>query len=221
VARRKRARKPGRPPRSEAAPASVEQRILDSACSLFYEEGLHAVGVDRVLAEAGAAKASLYAHYSSKDELVAAYLSRQAAEWRKRAAANLAETGGGRAGLLRLFDLIEESRADPGFRGCPFQNAVSELPDRAHPAREVARSHRACFQSLVRELVDEAGVRDAARVARAIVVLHDGAIASAVLDGDARGVAAARFAAETLLDASARRSAEPRQPASESCRRRR
>ena len=67
-------KKRGRPRKDKAAPVSVERRSLDTACQLFYEEGLHAVGIDRLLVEAGAAKASLYSHFASKDELVAAYL---------------------------------------------------------------------------------------------------------------------------------------------------
>jgi AcrR family transcriptional regulator len=193
------ARRRGRPPRAEAAAAKVEERILDSACGLFYREGLHAVGIDRVLAEAGAAKASLYSHYSSKDDLVAAYLERRSREWQARATEAV---GGaeGREGLRRLFAMFEEWVGDPGFRGCPFQNATSELPDPAHPGRVVARRHREWLHGLVRGLVESVGVKDAERVSRAIVVLCDGAITSALLDDDPRAVGAAAAAALQLLD---------------------
>lgn len=197
-------RKRGRPRHIAGAP-SVERRILDSACELFYKEGLHAVGVDRVLAEAGAAKASLYAHYASKDDLVAAYLERQADEWRARAEQAMAAGGpDGRESLRRLFGLMEEWVASPGFRGCPFHNAASELPDAAHPARRVAARHREWLHERVRGLVKAAGVSEVEPVSRAIVVLYDGAIASALLDHDPRAVAAARFAAERLLDQAGR-----------------
>jgi AcrR family transcriptional regulator len=194
-------RKSGRPKRREAGTPSVERRILDSACNLFYKEGLHAVGVDRVLAEAGAAKASLYTHYSSKADLVAAYLERRSDEWRARAEEAVAAGGSdGREGLRRLFGLVEEWVASPGFRGCPFQNAASELPDADHPARRAAARHREWLHALVRELVKAAGVDEIDPVSRAIVVLYDGAVASALLDDDPKAVAAARFAAERLLD---------------------
>lgn len=193
-------KKSGRPRRHAAGPASVEERILDSACGLFYREGLHAVGIDRVLAEAGAAKASLYAHYSSKDDLVAAYLEQRGEAWRARAAEAVAAAGhDGRAGLRRLFELLEEWTATPEFRGCPFHNAAGELPDPDHPARAVTRRHREWLHGLVHRLVEAAGVSDVDRISRAIVVLQDGAVSSALLDGDSGAVGAARFAMERLL----------------------
>jgi AcrR family transcriptional regulator len=189
----------GRPRKDQAPERSAERRILDSACQLFYTQGLRAVGIDRVLEQAGAAKASLYAHYPSKDDLVAAYLERQAEEWRTRIAAKVRPTDG-RAGILMLFELLESWANSAGFRGCPFLNAVEELPDPSHPGRQATRRHRACVHDLIRGLVASAGVRPVERVARALVVLYDGAIASAVLDGDPHAVSAARFAAERLLD---------------------
>jgi AcrR family transcriptional regulator len=188
----------GRPRRDEAVEQSAERRILDSACQLFYSEGLHAVGIDRLLAEAGAAKASLYAHYPSKDDLVAAYLERQAGDWRARVAREV-RPGDGRAGLVKLFELLEAWAKSAGFRGCPFLNAASELPDPSHPARLVTRRHRAWIHELIRGLATSAGVRQVDRVTRALVVLYDGATASATLDEDPRAVAAARYAAERLL----------------------
>ena len=80
-------------------------------------------------------------------------------------------------------------------------NAASELPDPDHPAREATRRHRDWLHGLVRGLVEAAGVRDVDRISRTIVVLHDGAVSSALLDGDSRAVGAARFAMESLLDA--------------------
>ena len=110
----------------------------------------------------------------------------------------------GRAGLRALFELVEEWVRSKTFRGCPFLNAVSELPDPAHPAREAVRRHREWLHGLVRGLVASAGSRDVARVSRAIVVLYDGAIASAVQDGDPGAVAAASHAASRLLDEQSR-----------------
>ena len=191
-------KKRGRPRKDQAPSGSVERRILDSACQLFYEEGLHAVGIDRLLAAAGAAKGSLDSHYASKDVLVAAYLEARAWDGgRASRSAWVGRTAGRPARTLRAGGGMG---AQQTFRGCPFLNAVSELPDRAHPGREVARRQRQRLHDLVRGLVASAGVRDVARISRAIVALYDGAIASAMLDGDPGAVAAARFAASRLLD---------------------
>ena len=95
----------GRPAKGVAPEEGVAGRILDSACQLFYKEGLRATGIDRVLSRAGAAKASLYAHFGSKDDLVAAYLERQAREWRALVEERV-KPADGRAGLLRLFAML-------------------------------------------------------------------------------------------------------------------
>ena len=193
----------GRPPKRAGRAESVEGRILDSACRLFYKEGLRATGIERVLSHAGAAKASLYAHYGSKDDLVSAYLERQAQTWMTRVQERIAP-GDGRAGLIRLFDILGELAAGKDFRGCPFLNASSELADASHPGRTVMRRQREWLHGLVRGLLSAAGVRDLDRVSRAVIVLHDGALASAILDGDRGAAAAARFALERLLDATAK-----------------
>jgi AcrR family transcriptional regulator len=189
----------GRPPRAAAPAESVEERILESACQLFYKDGLRATGIERVLAEAGAAKASLYTHYGSKDDLVSAYLDRRGREWTAVIRQRVAPAEG-RLGLLRLFDALGDLVKSGDFRGCPFLNAASELPDPSHPGRAVMRRHREWLHDLIRGLLSAAGARDLDRVTRAVVVLYDGALASAVLDGDAGAPAAARFAVERLLE---------------------
>jgi len=192
----------GRPPKGAGPAESVEGRILDSACQLFYTEGVRATGIERVLSRAGAAKASLYAHFGSKDDLVAGYLERQAREWRARVEERVAPADG-RAGLLRLFAMLGDLVRSGDFRGCPFLNAASELRDPSHPARAVLHRQREWLHGLIRGLLSAAGVRDLDRVTRAVVALYDGALASPVLDADTGGAAAARFAVEHLLEATA------------------
>jgi AcrR family transcriptional regulator len=192
----------GRPPKGSAHEESVAQRILDSACQLFYKEGLRPTGIDRVLSQAGAAKASLYAHFGSKDDLVAAYLERQAREWRALVEERVAPADG-RVGLLRLFAMLGDLVRKGDFRGCPFLNAASELPDPSHPARAVVRRQREWLHGLIRGLLSAAGVRDLDRVSRVVVALYDGALVSPVLDADAGGAAAAAFAVEQLLEVTA------------------
>jgi AcrR family transcriptional regulator len=202
-----------RAPRSATHSTPVQERILDSASNLFYREGLRAVGIDRVLAEAGAAKASLYSHYSSKDELMAAYMARQGAAWRDRATAAVRDAGtDGREGLRRLFDLFEQWVRSPEFRGCPFLNAASELPEPGHPARVVARGHRAWLHELVRGLVESTGVTAPEKVSQAVVVLLDGSVATALLDDDPSAIVAAREVVERLLEEAPRPVGPPAPP---------
>jgi AcrR family transcriptional regulator len=200
------ARTKSRPPTDALAAAGVGERILATASDLFYREGVRAVGIQRVIDEAGIAKASLYAHYASKDELVAACLTRQGDCWRTSVEEGLRDPSlDARAKLLRTFDLQAERIASPGFRGCPFQNTGTEFADGDHPASAVTATYRAWLHDLFISLVREAGARSPEAVAGALIVLHDGSAASAQVDGNPEAARHARWAAEQLLDAHAPR----------------
>jgi len=183
-----------------AADVPVRERLLDAADRLFYREGIHAVGIDRVLAEAGAAKASLYAHFRSKDELIAAYVERRTADARARMEAFVAEVPPAQR-ALRLFDFVLGWTTCDDFRGCPLQLAVGELPDCGHPARSAAAGQRAWLLEHFRDWSAAAGATDPERTAGALLVLFDGAVAASQQDGPERA-RQARWAAEALIEAS-------------------
>jgi len=107
---------------------SVRDRLLDSATELFYSEGINKVGIDRVLEHAGVAKASLYATFGSKEELVRAYLEGRQVARRARIEGKMALHKAPREQLLAIFDALAETFATPGFRGCVFMLANAELP---------------------------------------------------------------------------------------------
>lgn len=180
-----------------AAPAGVRERLLDTADRLFYREGVRAVGIDRVLAEAGAAKASLYSHFGCKDDLVAAHIERRAAEARARIEAWVSAVPPARR-ALRFFDWVVEWTEAPEFRGCPLQHVVAELSDPAHPARAAAAAQRAWMRGKFLEWSRAAGVRDPAATAGALVVLFDGAVVASEQDGPQRARDARRVAAQLL-----------------------
>ena len=178
----------------------VKERILQTAAELFYKEGVHAVGIDRILKEAKAAKASLYAHFGSKDELVATYLDRRGTQWRDHIEAALASHPGGPAErLLLLFDLLAEWTCTKEFRGCPFINAAGELSAPDHPAHAVVQRHRQALHQLIADLVEETGTKDAAQMAQSVKVLYDGATAQALVDGNPQAATTARWALQQLL----------------------
>jgi AcrR family transcriptional regulator len=179
----------------------VRDRILTTACRLFYEEGIQAVGIQRIIDEAGIAKASLYAHFASKDELVTAYLEEKGKSMREVIESHLASPRlGPKAKVLKMFDLMGAAAATPGFRGCAFQNASAEVADPGHPIRVAARRHRAwiheAFAKLAREIAGPAG---GDRLAGALMVVYDGAAATTHIDGNPDAVRHARWAAEKLL----------------------
>src|SRR6478735_1631923 len=107
---------------------SARERLLQAADQLFYEEGIHTVGIDRVIEKAGVAKASLYKNFGSKDELVRAYLARRHAARQLRITAKLAEHDAPRDRILAVFDVLVDISSRPGFRGCAFVNASAEAP---------------------------------------------------------------------------------------------
>ncbi|HEX4029204.1 MAG TPA: TetR/AcrR family transcriptional regulator [Terracidiphilus sp.] len=178
--------------------AGVKERLLDTADRLFYAEGIRAVGIDRVLAEAEAAKASLYQHFGSKDGLVAASVQRRAERGRVQVA-NFVESVPVEERALRIFDWIVAWVESPDFRGCPLQHVVGEIPDRNHPARKIAQEQREWFRKQFVDCLKVAGVGSPTRMAGALMVLYDGALAASEQDGPQRA-RDARWIAKQLLD---------------------
>jgi AcrR family transcriptional regulator len=178
---------------------SARERLLAAADELFYAEGIHTVGIDRVIEKAGVAKASLYSSFGSKDELVRAYLMGRHERRRRNMAEAIAGLEGPRAKLLGIFDYLAQSYQRPTFRGCPFINASAEsLP--GGPAEEVVDLTRGWVRSFVRELVVELGVDRPDELVDMLVLLYDGATVAARLDHRLDSAHAARRAAETLLE---------------------
>jgi AcrR family transcriptional regulator len=176
------------------AVGAARDRILTTACDLFYREGIRAVGIDRIIAEASVAKASLYANFSSKDELIVAYLACLRDLWQAEVDAELARVDGPVEAIRRLFELVGEDFGDAAFRGCPFGNAAAEFPDRSHPSRRVTDEYRSWLRQRLAGLAGAAGLDDPPAVATALVLVYDGACVSAKLD-DAKAVWAATMAA--------------------------
>jgi AcrR family transcriptional regulator len=175
----------------------VRERLLEAADRLFYEQGVRAVGIDRVLAEADAAKASLYSHFGCKDELVAAYVARRTEA--ARAAIDAYMVGIAPAErAVRFFDYVVEWTTRPDFRGCPVQHVVGELTDCTHPARQLAHAQRSWLIGRLSEWARAAGATDPEQMGGALLTLFDGAVAAAEQDGPQRA-RDAKWAARRLL----------------------
>jgi AcrR family transcriptional regulator len=183
--------------RTNTSAVAVRDRLLDAADRLFYQEGVRAVGIDRLLAEADAAKASLYQHFGCKDQLVASYLERKTADARAHIERYLADTPPSQR-ALKFFDWVVDWAESKDFRGCPLQHTVSELTDAAHPARAIAHGQREWFSERFLEWATAAGLKDAKATARALIVLFDGAVAGSEVDGPQRAKDA-RWMARRLL----------------------
>jgi len=185
---------------TSARKPSARDRLLAAADELFYAEGVHTVGIDRVIERAGVAKASLYSTFGSKDELVRAYLEGRHEIRRARLLAGLERFDGPRERLLGVFDVLADVAAAPGFRGCAFYNASAEsAPGSA--AEEVSAANRAWTRDLFTELARDAGAPDPPALADQLVILYDGATVGARMDHGPGAGHTARTIAAVLLDA--------------------
>ncbi len=178
---------------------SARDRLLAAAYELFYEEGVHTVGIDRVIERAGVAKASLYNAFGSKDELVRAYLNQRHEARQQRISRRLAGLDDPRERILAVFDALGDITAEPGFRGCAFLNASAEAAPTS-AARQVTDVSRTWLRELFIGLAAELGVVDPAGLARQLVLLYDGATIAAQLDRDPTSAVVAKAAAAALLD---------------------
>jgi len=177
---------------------SARDRLLAAADELFYAEGIHTVGIDRVIERAGVAKASLYSTFGSKEELVRAYLEGRHALRRTRLLAGLERYDDPRDRLLGVFEVLAELTGTPGFRGCAFYNASAEsTPGGA--IELVSNANRAWTRGLFFELARDAGAKDPATLADQLVVLYDGASVGGRMDRDSKAALMAREIATMLL----------------------
>jgi len=185
---------------------SARERILDVADRLFYERGIHAVGVDAIVAESQVAKTTLYGHFQSKDQLIAEYLRQRSARWLALLDDELAARGGTPIDRIqRVFELLGDWFEEPSYRGCPFINACAEFGV-DHPAAVVTREHRRQLTTRFVDLCAEAGVEVPSLLAAQLLLLYDAALVSAHIDGTPAAAQTARDAAVALLkQATARR----------------
>jgi AcrR family transcriptional regulator len=187
---------PGTPDRR-----SARERLLAAAEELFYDEGVHVVGIDRVIERAGVAKATLYSVFGSKDELVRAYLERHNMIWRERLISRItARYAEPRERLLGVFDVLGERFTEPDFRGCAFVNASAETRP-GGLIEQVSDTSRAWLVDLLTDLARQAGVAEPEPLGRQLALLYHGASLSARMDRDLTAAATARAAAAALLDA--------------------
>jgi AcrR family transcriptional regulator len=168
------------PERSSTPPLSPARRLLETATRLFYAEGIHAVGIDRIITEADVAKATFYKHFPSKDDLVVAYLEEQDRAGREAVAALPRKPPVEMIGAI--LSRVGTAAVAEGYRGCPFLNAAAEYPDRSSPVRQVIDRRRAWYLQTYETLLREIGVSAPTSTAELLVALSDGLLETAYLD---------------------------------------
>jgi AcrR family transcriptional regulator len=186
------------------AATSGRERILETAYELFSRHGTKAVGVDRIIAESGAAKMTLYRNFASKDELILAFLQRREERWTRAwlqaEAEARADTPAGR--LLAIFDVFGEWFAREDFEGCSFINVMLEVADPEHPVHQASVKHLTAIRAYVADLAEQAGVPadEADAFARQWHILMKGSIVAAA-EGDHDAGTRARELGALLLAA--------------------
>jgi AcrR family transcriptional regulator len=178
---------------------SARERLLSAADELFYEGGIHTVGIDRVIERAGVAKASLYDCFGSKDELIRAYLQGRHETRKARIARYLERCATPREKLLGVFDALREAMGTPGFRGCAFTRVTAETRPSAG-VKAVCDDARGWLRELLTVLAQEAGAPQPATLARQLSLLYDGALVASQTEGDSSAAETARATAALLVD---------------------
>ncbi|WP_433248269.1 TetR/AcrR family transcriptional regulator [Streptosporangium sp. CA-135522] len=178
----------------------ARERLLQTAEELFYAEGIHATGIERILQESGVGRASFYRHFKSKDELVVAVITDRDARWR----AWLDESVTAAAPIprerpLAVFDALAQRFARADFRGCAFINTMAETADPGSPAFQAAAEHKRRVIAYLDRLLAEAGHAAHRDLAGKLALLIDGALVTALRERTPDAAHRARSVAATLL----------------------
>jgi AcrR family transcriptional regulator len=157
---------------------SVVERVLFAASRLFYADGVRAVGIDRIVADSGVSKTSLYRHFQTKEQLVAAFLEREDREFWRQWDGVVAAAPNPQAELMSLLVWIGERVSRDWYRGCPHINVASEFSDPEHPARKIRRRHKVAMLERLRNIVGRIGVTWPDDISDQLALLIDGAFMS-------------------------------------------
>jgi AcrR family transcriptional regulator len=179
---------------------SARERILDTAYELFSQRGIHDVGVDELVERAGVAKATLYKHFASKDELALAFLEQREQLWTHGWVEREARRRGATPEdqLLAIFDLFDEWFRSDEFEGCAFINILLEFHDLDHPVGRASADHLQNIRAVIRGLALEAGLRDPDAFALSWHILMKGSIVQAA-EGDRDAARRARALGVLLI----------------------
>jgi AcrR family transcriptional regulator len=180
----------------------AREKILKTACRLFYEKGIRATGIDLIVAQSGVTKMTLYKYFPSKNDLIMAVLRHRDEEWRcwfqQTVEANVDQPGDR---LLAMFDALKSWFEEDEFKGCAFLKAAAEYPETSDPIHQLVVGHMRLVGEYVVGLATQAGAKDAVALADALNLLMMGAIALAFAADQGKIIQEARRSAQILLAA--------------------
>ncbi|MFD4482923.1 TetR/AcrR family transcriptional regulator [Streptomyces sp. NPDC058471] len=175
------------------------RRVLDAASALFYDRGIHAVGVDLIAAEAGVTKKTLYDRFGSKEQIVVEYLTARDERWQAFLAPYVEGATTPRARILAVFDAARDWAGEFSTKGCSMVKAHAEISDPAHPAYQVIAGQKAWMLALFTGLARDIAPRRAAKLGRTLMLLHEGALVAHGLNVFPDAIGHARDEGATLL----------------------
>ena len=183
-------------------PTSTRERLLAAADDLFYRDGFHAVGLDRVLADAGVTKTTFYNHFESKEALILALLQERDRWWREEFARLLRDRGGDdpRGQINAIVDVLQHLFTSERFNGCIFVSVSAEFPLPHDPVHQAAREHKGMMEMILRDLALRAGATDAVAFAEQLAMLMEGAYVTFQVSRTPRTAEIARRTARLLID---------------------
>jgi AcrR family transcriptional regulator len=180
-------------------PSPTREALLEAACILFYQRGIHATSVDAILEKAGVARQSLYLHFASKDGLIAEFLKVRDQRWRGAMQRHIAPANSAEDKLLAIFDFLAAWFAEPDFHGCAFINTAVEYADPQHPFHRLSAHHKALVREEIHALCREANLNDAEAAANHLALLMEGAIVTEQVAPGSQAAHQARQIAEILI----------------------
>ncbi|WP_199613783.1 TetR/AcrR family transcriptional regulator [Paenibacillus alkalitolerans] len=181
--------------------SSARQRLLDVAAELFYLEGIRAIGIDTIVAKSGVGKATLYRHFQTKDDLIAAYLEKEERlHWQWFDQVIAPHEGSPKAQLLAWVEACTQRLTEPDFRGCAFMNALAEINETDHPAHRCVVEHERKVLSRLTQLSRQAGARDPEQLADQLLLVINGALTSAPIFGTTGPAGQLKTIAAHLID---------------------
>ena len=179
----------------ERRPSDTRQRIVDTAARLFYQQGYTVTGINQLISEAGVAKASLYQHFKSKDEVLRAYLQQVSQDWFRQADEAVANGVTPKEKVLAIFDLLNDFLVSVDFRGCNFQNALVQLPPDESPVRTFSQQRKSKMSDVFARLLSDS----VPTLADEVTLLFEGALITSQIQQNQEPVKTARRMIERLL----------------------
>jgi AcrR family transcriptional regulator len=189
--------------KTQAEPTARE-RIMATASGLFYREGFRAVGIDRIIAEAGVAKMSLYRNFATKDDLIIACMRNADAQMGAMLDAAVAEVADPKDKLIAVIATLQAIAVGPECKGCSFQVLAAEYPDVDHPAHEVAADHKRSILARLTTLARQAKLKEPAALAGQLSLLIDGAWVAPRMFGPDNHARSLTRAAKAIIEAHTR-----------------